>query len=98
VKCLSKPPVGTSDLHFQTRFPQKFGEQLKACLWKQCLSYWRSPSYNMVRILFTTISCIIFGALFWQKGDIKNMYVLKTVIVSIIKKILVENVYAYTYG
>uniref|UniRef100_A0A0E0F160 ABC transporter domain-containing protein n=1 Tax=Oryza meridionalis TaxID=40149 RepID=A0A0E0F160_9ORYZ len=73
VKCLSKPPVGTSDLHFQTRFPQKFGEQLKACLWKQCLSYWRSPSYNMVRILFTTISCIIFGALFWQKGDIKNI-------------------------
>uniref|UniRef100_A0A0E0MBE3 ABC transporter domain-containing protein n=1 Tax=Oryza punctata TaxID=4537 RepID=A0A0E0MBE3_ORYPU len=73
VKCLSKPPVGMSDLHFPTQFPQKFGEQLKACLWKQCLSYWRSPSYNMVRILFTTISCIIFGALFWQKGDIKNI-------------------------
>uniref|UniRef100_A0A0D9WFM2 ABC transporter domain-containing protein n=1 Tax=Leersia perrieri TaxID=77586 RepID=A0A0D9WFM2_9ORYZ len=73
VKRLSKPPPGTDDLHFPTRFPQKFGEQLKACLWKQCLSYWRSPSYNMVRIIFITVSSIIFGALFWQKGNINNI-------------------------
>uniref|UniRef100_A0A0D9XY53 ABC transporter domain-containing protein n=1 Tax=Leersia perrieri TaxID=77586 RepID=A0A0D9XY53_9ORYZ len=73
VKNLSKPPLGTSDLHFPTQFPQKFGVQLKVCLWKQCLSYWRSPSYNMMRIIFMIISCINFGALFWQKGNIKNI-------------------------
>lgn len=73
VKSLSKPALGTSDLHFPTRFPQRFGEQLKACIWKQCLSYWRSPSYNLVRIVFITISCIVFGALFWQQGDINHI-------------------------
>uniref|UniRef100_A0A0E0MIJ3 ABC transporter domain-containing protein n=1 Tax=Oryza punctata TaxID=4537 RepID=A0A0E0MIJ3_ORYPU len=73
VKSLSKPALGTSDLHFPTRFPQKFGEQLKACIWKQCLSYWRSPSYNLVRIVFITISCIVFGALFWQQGNINHI-------------------------
>uniref|UniRef100_A0A0E0NFT2 ABC transporter domain-containing protein n=1 Tax=Oryza rufipogon TaxID=4529 RepID=A0A0E0NFT2_ORYRU len=73
VKSLSKPALGTSDLHFPTRFPQKFREQLKACIWKQCLSYWRSPSYNLVRILFITISCIVFGVLFWQQGDINHI-------------------------
>uniref|UniRef100_A0A0E0CLF2 ABC transporter domain-containing protein n=1 Tax=Oryza meridionalis TaxID=40149 RepID=A0A0E0CLF2_9ORYZ len=73
VKNLSKPALGTSDLHFPTRFPQKFGEQLKACIWKQCLSYWRSPSYNLVRIVFITISCIVFGVLFWKQGDINHI-------------------------
>uniref|UniRef100_A0A0D9XVZ9 ABC transporter domain-containing protein n=1 Tax=Leersia perrieri TaxID=77586 RepID=A0A0D9XVZ9_9ORYZ len=73
VKSLSKPALGTSDLHFKTRFPQKFAEQLKACLWKQCLSYWRSPSYNLVRIVFIAISCLVFGALFWQQGDINHI-------------------------
>uniref|UniRef100_A0A0D3F5W6 ABC transporter domain-containing protein n=1 Tax=Oryza barthii TaxID=65489 RepID=A0A0D3F5W6_9ORYZ len=73
VKSLSKPALGTSDLHFPTRFPQKFREQLKACIWKQFLSYWRSPSYNLVRILFITISCIVFGVLFWQQGDINHI-------------------------
>uniref|UniRef100_R7W1J4 ABC transporter G family member 37 n=1 Tax=Aegilops tauschii TaxID=37682 RepID=R7W1J4_AEGTA len=48
VKRLSVPVPGTSDLHFRTQFPQKFWEQFKACLWKQCLSYWRTPSYNLV--------------------------------------------------
>ncbi|KAL5204060.1 hypothetical protein ABZP36_008931 [Zizania latifolia] len=73
VKRLSQPALGASDLHFPTRFPQKFGEQLKACLWKQCLSHWRSPSYNLVRIIFTTVSCFVFGALFWQQGDINHI-------------------------
>lgn len=75
VKHLSIPIPGTSDLHFPTRFPQKFREQFKACLWKQCLSYWRTPSYNLVRMVFITVACIFFGALFWQQGNINHMYV-----------------------
>ncbi|XP_062201900.1 ABC transporter G family member 41-like [Phragmites australis] len=73
VKRLSTPPLGTSDLHFPTRHPQKFWEQFKACLWKQCLSYWRTPSYNLVRIVFITVACIAYGALFWQRGDINRI-------------------------
>ncbi|XP_066355710.1 ABC transporter G family member 41-like [Miscanthus floridulus] len=73
VSRLSIPPLGTSNLHFPTRYPQKFWEQFKACIWKQCLSYWRTPSYNLVRIVFITFACIAFGALYWQQGDINRI-------------------------
>uniref|UniRef100_A0A0D9XY42 ABC transporter domain-containing protein n=1 Tax=Leersia perrieri TaxID=77586 RepID=A0A0D9XY42_9ORYZ len=73
IKGFSIPPPGTSDLHFPTQFPQKFPEQFKACLWKQFLSHWRTPSYNLVRIVFMTFSSIIFGMLYWQKGNIDHI-------------------------
>ncbi|KAJ1267717.1 hypothetical protein BS78_07G078800 [Paspalum vaginatum] len=73
VKSLSVPPLGTRNLDFPTRFPRKFWEQFKACLWKQCLSYWRTPSYNLVRIMFITVSSIVFGSLFWKQGNINNI-------------------------
>ena len=72
---MSIPPLGTSNLNFPTWYPQKYWEQFKACLWKQNLSYWRTPSYNLVRIIFITVSCIAFGVLFWQQGNIDSMYV-----------------------
>ncbi|KAL6653393.1 hypothetical protein ACP70R_008971 [Stipagrostis hirtigluma subsp. patula] len=73
VSRLSIPPPGKSDLHFPTRYPQTFWEQFKACLWKQSLSYWRTPSYNLVRIAFITVTCISFGALYWQQGNINHI-------------------------
>ncbi|KAJ1696028.1 hypothetical protein LUZ63_012726 [Rhynchospora breviuscula] len=73
VKQLSTPPLGSSDLQFETRYPQKFWVQFKACLWKQSLSYWRSPQYNMVRIMFMFMSSVMLGLLFWKHGgNIKN--------------------------
>ncbi|XVE82355.1 hypothetical protein DITRI_Ditri15bG0142000 [Diplodiscus trichospermus] len=68
VKQLSSPTPGSKDLYFPARFPQNGWEQFKACLWKQCLSYWRSPSYNLMRILFMSASSVLFGMLFWQQG------------------------------
>ncbi|XP_077217702.1 pleiotropic drug resistance protein 3-like isoform X2 [Tasmannia lanceolata] len=65
---LSTPPPGSEDLHFPTRFPQNGWEQFKACLWKQHLSYWRSPEYILVRYMFMITSSLIFGALFWKRG------------------------------
>ncbi|KAK8485390.1 hypothetical protein V6N12_007912 [Hibiscus sabdariffa] len=72
VKQLSSPSPGSKDLYFSTRFPRNGFEQFKACLWKQCLSYWRSPAYNLMRIAFTTATSLLFGVLFWQQG--KNMF------------------------
>ncbi|KAG6759850.1 hypothetical protein POTOM_036343 [Populus tomentosa] len=69
VKQLSSPTPGSKDLHFPTCFPQNGWEQLKACLWKQHLSYWRSPSYNLLRIVFMSFGALLFGLLFWQKGN-----------------------------
>lgn len=68
VKQLSSPSPGSKDLHFATVFAQNGWEQFKACLWKQNLSYWRSPSYNLTRITFVSVSSVLFGMLFWQQG------------------------------
>ncbi|KAK4836609.1 hypothetical protein QYF36_025333 [Acer negundo] len=69
VKELSLPAQGSKELCFSARFPQNGWEQFKACLWKQQLTYWRSPKYNLVRLGLITISSVIFGALLWQKGQ-----------------------------
>ncbi|KAL2338895.1 hypothetical protein Fmac_013341 [Flemingia macrophylla] len=69
VRELSEPPPGSRDLHFSTRFPQNNLGQFMACLWKQHLSYWRSPEYNLTRFIFMVVCAIIFGAVFWQKGN-----------------------------
>ncbi|PNY08471.1 pleiotropic drug resistance protein 3-like, partial [Trifolium pratense] len=68
VRVLSEPEQGSKDLHFSTRFPQNYLGQFMACLWKQHLSYWRSPEYNLIRFVFMIVAAIIFGAVFWQKG------------------------------
>ncbi|KAI9196707.1 hypothetical protein LWI28_026286 [Acer negundo] len=72
VKKLSSPSPGSKDLHFPTLFPQNGWEQFKACLWKQHLSYWRSPSYNLIRIIFIAASSVLFGILFWKQGKKLN--------------------------
>ncbi|KAL8205881.1 hypothetical protein R6Q57_009432 [Mikania cordata] len=68
VSTLSKPPPGSKDLYFPTSFPQNGWSQFKVCLWKQRLSYWRSPSYNLMRSLHMLFASFIFGLLFWGQG------------------------------
>lgn len=36
------------------------------------VSYWRSPSYNFVRMMITIIVSIIFGTVYFDVGNIKN--------------------------
>ncbi|KAK2973178.1 hypothetical protein RJ640_009808 [Escallonia rubra] len=68
VKSLSTPPPGTKDLHFPTRFSQNGWGQFKSCLWKQHLSYWRSPSYNLIRTIHMFLLSLLFGLLYWDRG------------------------------
>ncbi|WOH13107.1 hypothetical protein DCAR_0832616 [Daucus carota subsp. sativus] len=68
VKELRTAPGQTRELHFSTRFPRNMWEQYKACLWKQNLSYWRNPDYNIKRLVFMTVASVAMGALMWQKG------------------------------
>ncbi|KFK36615.1 hypothetical protein AALP_AA4G146800 [Arabis alpina] len=69
VKELSKPEHGSSDLRFERTFAQNWLGQFKSCLWKMSLSYWRSPTYNLMRIFHTFVSSLIFGVLFWKQGQ-----------------------------
>ncbi|PWA74690.1 pleiotropic drug resistance protein 2 [Artemisia annua] len=69
IKELRTPAPGSQDLHFATTYSQPFFTQCNACLWKQGSSYWRHPQYNVVRFLMTTVIGIIFGIIFWDKGQ-----------------------------
>ncbi|XP_059459725.1 pleiotropic drug resistance protein 1-like [Corylus avellana] len=69
IKELSTPPLGSKDVYFRTQYSQSFFMQCIACLWKQHWSYWRNPSYNAVRLLFTTFIALLFGIIFWDLGS-----------------------------
>ncbi|EEF43176.1 ATP-binding cassette transporter, putative [Ricinus communis] len=49
--------------------PEYHWVQFMACLWKQRLSYWRSPEYNVVRFIFMIVASLIFAIVSWQKGQ-----------------------------
>ncbi|CAM6029266.1 unnamed protein product [Sphagnum balticum] len=72
VKELSEPAPDTKDLSFPTEFSQPFFQQLICTLWKQHLTYWRSPDYNVVRFFFTLSTALVFGSLFWQIGTTRT--------------------------
>lgn len=69
IKRLSIPPENSEPLKFTTRYSQDAFSQFRICLWKQNLVYWRSPSYNAVRLFFTTMSALILGSIFWDVGS-----------------------------
>ncbi|XP_028768400.1 pleiotropic drug resistance protein 2-like [Neltuma alba] len=69
IKELSTQVPGTKDLYFPTKYSQSFITQCKACFWKQYWSYWRNPQYNVVRFFMTIIVGVMFGLIFWNKGD-----------------------------
>ncbi|KAL0303556.1 UNVERIFIED_CONTAM: Pleiotropic drug resistance protein 2 [Sesamum radiatum] len=69
IKQLSTPAPGSHDLYFPTEYAQSFLSQCRACFWKQHLSYWRHPQYNAIRFFMTTVIGVIFGVIFWDKGQ-----------------------------
>ncbi|KAI4301667.1 hypothetical protein L6164_034920 [Bauhinia variegata] len=69
VKQLGSPQAGSKDLSFPTRFSQNGWFQFKSCLWKHNLSYWRSPSYNLRRLMHVFVTSLILGVLFWDQGQ-----------------------------
>ncbi|XP_061374184.1 pleiotropic drug resistance protein 2-like isoform X3 [Gastrolobium bilobum] len=69
IKELSTPLQGTKDLNFATQYSQSFITQCKACFWKQRSSYWKNPQYNAIRFFLSISAGVIFGLIFWKKGD-----------------------------
>ncbi|BFI27868.1 ATP-binding cassette, subfamily G (WHITE), member 2, PDR [Marchantia polymorpha subsp. ruderalis] len=65
---LSSPAPGAKDLEFSTKYSRGWKAQFTACLWKQNLTYWRSPDYVNVRFIFTLIAALLMGTVFWRMG------------------------------
>ncbi|KAL3687135.1 hypothetical protein R1sor_013444 [Riccia sorocarpa] len=68
VEELSHPAEDAKDLYFPTMYSQGFFPQLSSLLWKQSLTYWRMPDYNNVRYLYTIVSSLAIGTMFWLIG------------------------------
>ncbi|XP_024032997.1 pleiotropic drug resistance protein 2 isoform X2 [Morus notabilis] len=66
---LSTPAPGSKDLFFPTKYSQPFYVQCNACVWKQYWSYWRNPQYNAIRFFMTIVIGVLFGLIFWNKGQ-----------------------------
>ncbi|KAG8371495.1 hypothetical protein BUALT_Bualt13G0093600 [Buddleja alternifolia] len=69
IQSLSIPPENSEPLKFTSTYSKDAVSQFRICLWKQNLVYWRSPSYNAVRLFFTTLSAVIIGTIFWDVGS-----------------------------
>ncbi|KAJ0680200.1 putative ABC-2 type transporter [Helianthus annuus] len=68
---LGVPRPGSKDLFYTTQYSQPFLVQCIASLWKQRWSYWRNPTYTVVRFVFTTFIGVMFGTMFWDLGGKK---------------------------
>ncbi|KAG6554605.1 hypothetical protein Mapa_003623 [Marchantia paleacea] len=65
---LTTPAPGAKDLEFSSKYSRGWKAQFTACLWKQNLTYWRSPDYVNVRFIFTFIAALMMGTVFWRMG------------------------------
>ncbi|GMI81953.1 ATP-binding cassette G39, PLEIOTROPIC DRUG RESISTANCE 11, pleiotropic drug resistance 11 [Hibiscus trionum] len=69
IKELSTPDPGLQDLHFPTKYSLPFLSQCKVCFLKQHWSYMRNPMYNAIRFFITIVIAVLFGLIFWNKGQ-----------------------------
>ncbi|OQU91494.1 hypothetical protein SORBI_3001G190700 [Sorghum bicolor] len=72
VKQLSTPLPNSENLCFSNCFRQNGWGQFKACLWKQNIIYWRSPQYNLNRMVITILIALILGVLYWRYAKMLN--------------------------
>ncbi|KAL1161231.1 hypothetical protein V6Z11_A07G119600 [Gossypium hirsutum] len=66
---LSVPPPGSQPLKFSSTYSQDQLSQFLICLKKQNLVYWRSPRYNLVRLVFMMVSAVLLGSVYWDIGN-----------------------------
>ena len=74
IERLSTPAANSPDLHFPAKFSQNFRVQVQACLWKNNLTYWRTPQYKAMNFFFTQICALILGSIFWALGGKRSTY------------------------
>ncbi|BDA47962.1 ABC transporter G family member 36 [Coccomyxa sp. Obi] len=57
-----------SRLSLKGTYATRRSTQFVALARKYRLSYWRSPSYNLTRMLMTLLICLFYGTMFWGRG------------------------------
>lgn len=63
---------GSKPLTLSSTYAVSRAQQARILLKHFLISYWRSPSYNLVRMVVTVLVGIILGTLFRNAGEIRN--------------------------
>ncbi|KAG1655082.1 hypothetical protein FOA52_010286 [Chlamydomonas sp. UWO 241] len=56
----------------QSTYAQPFGQQCRLLLHKYNLAFWRSPSYNLVRLASTLVAAVLYGLMYLNRAAITN--------------------------
>lgn len=64
--------VNHNPLTLASRYAIPIRDQIPIIMRKFNKLYWRSPSYNFVRLLVTVATALVFGSLYWGQGKIKD--------------------------
>ncbi|EIE18006.1 putative pleiotropic drug resistance protein 3 [Coccomyxa subellipsoidea C-169] len=65
---LQVPDPNSQPLHFDKQFSRSLLSQFRLLLLKNFTVYWRTPEYNAVRMLSTTLLGLLFGSIYWHIG------------------------------
>lgn len=63
------PPAGATPIAFTSQYASGMLTQLQVLLWRGFTVYWRSPSYNLVRMMVTIIMALVIGTFYWNMGQ-----------------------------
>lgn len=65
----AQPKPGVEDISMEMLMVSRPGIQFRLLLSRDFTVYWRTPAYNVTRLIITILIGLVFGSLFWRKGD-----------------------------
>jgi len=76
IKRLSTPAPSQKEITFKTKFNSTLWRQISELSKKFFKLYWRSPSYNFVRMILQALLGLLFGTVFYKisAGDIAGIH------------------------
>ena len=66
---LAQPQPGAAPVSFASDYARSTRAQLALLLRRNWRTWWRSPSYNLVRLMMTVLIALFFGTVYWARGD-----------------------------
>lgn len=54
------------------KYAASFGVQFRALMAKYMNAYWRTPSYNYIRYIITTIVALLYGSIYYKAAEVTN--------------------------
>eukprot|EP00198_Chlamydomonas_reinhardtii_P008553 XP_001697890.1 ABC transporter [Chlamydomonas reinhardtii] len=65
----AQPVPGSQPLAFSSRYAVSMWTQFRLLMHRALVTYWRNPPYNVLRFLVTLGMGIMFGTLYWDRGN-----------------------------